>query len=199
MFWILIGCIQIAVGLTTYRGGDLAICGLWNFGVSILSFAGIADIVHRRRRTVNNLTLFAVLGVIWGLFQLFVSHAWLQVLVIPIYVVLGALAQANKGYFDIVTADEKKREVHTRVPPSVARQSSPRSAKLTTIPTKQPAARETTKITDFALAIAFPLVGIIVGIVLLFKEHTSTRGIVLIALSVAAWVLWCVVLGILLA
>jgi hypothetical protein len=115
LFWIAVGTLQLAVGLMGFTTGYTVLCGLWNFGISVINMLGISDVLRRYRRTVKNLTLLAVGGAAWGLFQLVVMQVWLQALVIPLYVVLGVLVRANKDYFYVLTPGEQRKLARSQV------------------------------------------------------------------------------------
>lgn len=116
LFWIAVGTLQIAAGLAGFTLGPtgtgtlVALCGLWNFGISVVNLLAISDVVRRYRRTVKNLIFLAVLGTIWGLFQLLAMGACLQALVIPLYVTLGILGYVARDYFSVLTPEEQRKQ-----------------------------------------------------------------------------------------
>lgn len=117
LFWLGIGMLQLSLGLSNnpyINTGDMVCIGIWNLVISVINLASINDVVHRYRRTVNNLTLLAVVGSLFGLGQILLEGAWLQVLVVPFYIALGVLAQVNKAQFTELTPKELKKQQRQR-------------------------------------------------------------------------------------
>lgn len=113
LWWLGIGLLQLSVGLTNnpyFRSGDMQCIGIWNLVISVINLASISDVVRHYRRAVSNLTLLAVVGSFFGLVQILLAGAWLQVFVVPVYVVLGVLAQVNKAEFSEFTPKELKKQ-----------------------------------------------------------------------------------------
>jgi tetratricopeptide (TPR) repeat protein len=113
LFWLGIGILQLSLGLGNnpyVNTADMLCAGGWNLFVSVINLGSIADVVRRYRRTVRNLTLLAVLGSLWGLYQILEGGAWLQVLVVPVYIALGVLAQVNRSHFTALTLKELEKQ-----------------------------------------------------------------------------------------
>jgi len=117
LFWLGIGFLQFSLGLSNnpYINTEGTLCtGIWNLFISVLNLASISDVVHRYRRAVNSLTLLAIVGSIFGLVQVVNYGVWLQILVLPLYVALGVLAQVNKAHFAELTPKELEKERRQR-------------------------------------------------------------------------------------
>ena len=100
LFWLGVGGLQIFVGLgLNLNTFDLVFAGAWNFLISIINLLVIGDVVGHKKKAVRDLTFLAFTGSIFGFVQLFLSGVWLQLLVIPFYVIIGVLAQVNKAYY----------------------------------------------------------------------------------------------------
>jgi len=113
LFWLGIGFLQLGLGLGNapyVNTSDMLCAGIWNFFISVINLGSIADVVRRYRRTVRNLTLLAILGSLWGLYQILEGGAWIQVFVVPFYIALGVLAQVNKSHFTELTSKELKKQ-----------------------------------------------------------------------------------------
>ena len=113
LFWLGIGFLQLSLGLGNnlyVNTTDMLCAGGWNLFVAVINLGSIADVVRRYRRTVSNLTLLAVLGSLWGLYQILAGGVWLQVFVVPLYIALGVLAQVNKSHFSELTPKELKKQ-----------------------------------------------------------------------------------------
>lgn len=121
LFWLGVGCLQLALGsvsiaysgTATSESGELVCYGIWNLLISVVNLLVIRDVLQRYRRTVRKLTFLAIAGSLFGFAQIVLIGAWIQVLVVPLYIALGVLAQANKAHFTELTPKEQKKE---RVP-----------------------------------------------------------------------------------
>ena len=78
---------------------DLICTGAWNFLISIINLLVIGDVIGHKKKAIRNLIFLALTGSLLGFVQLFLNGAWLQLLVIPFYVILGVLAQINKVHY----------------------------------------------------------------------------------------------------
>ena len=98
IFWIGLGVLQITL-LANDPGGNAICFGIWNIAISIVNFLGIANIIQRKKRVVNDMTFLAVFGSVLGIVNIFLTGAYIQACVIPFYLVLGVLAQVNKNKY----------------------------------------------------------------------------------------------------
>lgn len=98
IFWLGVGVLQFTVGVNNSTSGMTG-TGIWNVIWAVVELWFVRGVVRRYRQMVSTLTWIAAIGSIFGIVQILLVGAWLQILVVPLYIVLGVLAQANKDYF----------------------------------------------------------------------------------------------------
>lgn len=100
IFWLSISGLQLFVGSFTLSEGGLGtICaGIWNLVMAVLGFAIIYSVVKKKKAAITQLGLLSILGIAWGLFQLFTGAA-LQGCIIPVYAVIGVLTYMNRTQY----------------------------------------------------------------------------------------------------
>jgi tetratricopeptide (TPR) repeat protein len=104
LFWIVVGLLQVSTGLLAdaqLGGWGLAGTGALNILLSLINLWQIRAVVRRERSVVNSLMFLAVAGSCWGVFQLLIAGAYLQICAVPMYIVLGILALVNKDHFSV--------------------------------------------------------------------------------------------------
>jgi len=101
LFWIAIGLIQIAVAFSLEVSDAIGvICtGGLNILISIVNLLGIMDVRKRSKRVPTEMMFLAVVGSLFGAYQMLVDGALIQVCAIPLYIVLGILAYINKDVY----------------------------------------------------------------------------------------------------
>jgi len=113
LFWLGVGLLQLSVGLSNspyVNTVDMVCTGTWNLFISVINLASISDVLRRYRRAVRNLMLLATAGSIFAFVQLLWGGAWIQVLVVPLYIVLGVLCGFNEAQFTELTPKELKKQ-----------------------------------------------------------------------------------------
>jgi hypothetical protein len=73
--------------------------GLWNIAMSLLNLAFIQNIVKRSKKVPGSLGLLALVGFLFGGYQLLANGAWLQACIVPLYIAIGILANVNKAAY----------------------------------------------------------------------------------------------------
>jgi len=87
LWWLGLGLLQVVEGLNSgVNDPTLWGVGVWNIVISIFNLWSIRDVVHRYRRTVRTMCNLAIFGTIFGLVQVFAFNAYVQILVVPLYI-----------------------------------------------------------------------------------------------------------------
>jgi hypothetical protein len=97
LFWLGIASLQLILYLSGSPGASLFWI-IWNFTMPFFYIFIIRDAFLRYKRVVNNLLVFGIIGIIWGVVQLF-SGVWVQACVILMLFVCVILPQINKPYY----------------------------------------------------------------------------------------------------
>ncbi len=100
LFWMGVGGLQLALGFNLKGAlSDLFCTGVWNFFIGIVNLYMIREVIAKKKRGSRDLIFLAVVGFVWGFISVFFFAAWLQILVIPLYVILGVLAQISRPHY----------------------------------------------------------------------------------------------------
>lgn len=98
LFWLGIGFLQMALGLDPLSL-DLLCYGGGNVVFSIINGFFIIPVSRRKKSALQQLYFLAIIGSGLGIFQLLFSAAYLQACAVPLYIVIGILAYANREAF----------------------------------------------------------------------------------------------------
>lgn len=98
LFWLGIGFLQLALGLDPLNV-DVLCFGAGNVVFSIINGFLILPVVRKKKSALSWLYFLAISGSVLGTFQLLFSAAYLQACAVPLYIVIGILAYANREAF----------------------------------------------------------------------------------------------------
>jgi tetratricopeptide (TPR) repeat protein len=99
LYWLGIGFVQLAAALTANNTFDLLCWGGWNIVISIINGLLIPPVVAKKKTALRSIYFLAIVGSVFGVFQMLLASAYLQVCAVPLYVVLGLLGYANKDVY----------------------------------------------------------------------------------------------------
>jgi hypothetical protein len=103
LYWLGIGLLQIMLAFNIVfnntSAGNLFWFGLFNVGISILNGAMIPPVLGKKKSALQQLYFLAVVGSVFGTFQMVFSTSAIQVCAIPLYITLGILAYVGKDMF----------------------------------------------------------------------------------------------------
>jgi hypothetical protein len=161
LFWLTIGLLQVVQGLSSaYTNSVEVFCyGVWNFIISIANLYMIRDVLKHYRKVVASLTFLAVVGSLFGMAQVFFSGAWLQVCIVPAYIVLGILAQVNKEHYTELTPKEIEKAENNA-------NNSPEQTSKEIEKTKNKPREENDKVFTPAMILAIIIIFIIIVVLL---------------------------------
>lgn len=110
LFWMGIGLLQLVMGLADNSTMYLLCLGPWNILIAIVHLWLINDVTKSYRKVIKDLTSLAIIGSIFGIFQVIAMEVWLQILVIPLYILIGILIQMSKEEYTVLTPKELREQ-----------------------------------------------------------------------------------------
>ena len=100
LYWLGIGFLQYSYALINSSNAfDLFCWGTWNIGISIVNATVIPLVLSRKKKVIQQLYFLAILGSVFGIFQMALNASLIQVCAIPLYIMLGILAYISKELF----------------------------------------------------------------------------------------------------
>lgn len=100
LFWLGVGLLQLFFSLDPNESTfDLLCFGGGNIVFSIINGSLIVPTANRKKSVLQSLYFLAGLGSAVGMLQLLFGSAYLQICAIPLYILLGILAYANREAF----------------------------------------------------------------------------------------------------
>ncbi len=119
LFWLTLGGLQLWAATTGV--GILAAVGIWNLFNGALGLTFINEVVRQRPQAARRIVIQSLVGAGWALIAGLWLQAWIQFLVLPLYIALGVMIWTNSTHFAEKAAPDRAPVWSARPPvPQVA-------------------------------------------------------------------------------
>lgn len=98
LFWLVVGFLQFIYAFDPFRFDLLLYAGA-NVVFSIFTCFLIVPVYRRQKNALEWLYFLAIGGALFGMFQILFGGAYLQICVVPLYILLAILGYTNRQAF----------------------------------------------------------------------------------------------------